>query len=70
MNITVAQQDKLVKLAMSPHFAYVPLVDAFKALQDSEWCVESASKLLFERFTIQQCGDSYSAVRNEPETLR
>lgn len=68
MNITAAQQDKLVKLAMRPHFAYVPLVDAFKALQDSDWCVESASKLLFERFTIQQCGNSYSTIRNEPVT--
>lgn len=64
MNITAEQQDKLVKLAMCPHFAYVPLTDAFAALQDSGWNVDDASKLLFERFTIQRAGESYSAVRN------
>lgn len=64
MIITSEQQDKLVELATCPHFAYVPLVDAMQALADASWHVEEASKLLFQRFTIQQSGDSYLATRN------
>lgn len=65
MNITMQQQDKIVALATCPHFAYVPLVDAIQALKDSEWCVDSASKLLFNRFRIQKSGESYSAIKIE-----